>query len=160
MRRTHLLSITRIYEKYNNINNIQAVSYQTMKRFVKKFLHHSYRKPKLRKFGCNSIQHENMNQIFLKKVAKIFEYNHNLIFLDEATFSFNRKYQKSWYPQDDDFDEYENNPFKSVKLLVAADCDKILFNKIQLQTFNRFNFVNVLDENISTFNRSIKNLLY
>lgn len=126
----------------------------TLKRFMKNFLHYSYRKPKTRKFGAMTIRELNMKHIYLKKISHIFEANQEIIFLDEATLSYKNKFKKSWFYKFSEFDRTQNNSFKSVKLLVAANQRGILFYNIIDENWNSVNFTKILKENTKVLQKS------
>lgn len=160
LKNTNSISLIKIKEKYDYINPNSKISVETIRKYLRKILKFTYRKQKTKKFSADSIICWNMKHIFIKKICKIFENNNKIIYLDEATFSFHIKPQRSWFESDSEFDGYQSYSFKSVQLLLCANTDGILFYDIRQQTYKGENFMNFLKKNKHHFKKGKINFIY
>lgn len=147
------LSLTRIEKLYNEKSGCDRIGHKTLENYMKIKMRLTYRKANKVKPNYGNNRCIIMRHIFLKRVSNLMRKKKNILFLDEATFSFDKGTKISWFSKDDDEDEIGNDKFKSIKVLLCADKNGLLFYDIQEDTWKSVNFVEVLKKN---FDKNLK----
>ena len=124
------LSLRKIREKYMERDASLSFSIETLRKFLRKRMKMTFRKPVLNNFRVFQNKCQVQKTVFLKKLISVLKQDYLIIFIDESSFSNHHKSFRKWeYKTARDEVSYPGR-MKSISLLCAVSEHEILQSEL------------------------------